>query len=354
MRAPRGDIDLAFCRTCGMIFNASFRASLMGYDVPYENALHHSPRFQQYAEELSRHLLTTYNLKDKVALEIGSGDGHFLQLLLDGGMSRGIGFDPSHEPVERDDSMPITLLQDYFRSSLVPRPIHLACCRHVLEHIAEPHEFLAEIKSLVSGFATEMIIYFEVPDTRYSLEHGGIWDILYEHFTYFTPPSLKRLFRDAGFRVLNERTAYEGQFLSIEASTKQTRNSLPDASNSDREQLARHVDDFARQYEAKLMRWNRELELIGQKKQRAALWGAGTKGVMFLNSVEGADHIGRVVDLNPRKHGSFVAGAGHRITSPESLAEWKPDIVLVMNPVYREEIAASFGRLGIRPDLRIV
>ena len=65
IQAPRGDIHLGFCRNCGHIFNLVFNPDLMKYDQDYENSLHFSPRFQQYAESLSRELIQRHNLTKK-------------------------------------------------------------------------------------------------------------------------------------------------------------------------------------------------------------------------------------------------------------------------------------------------
>ena len=357
LHAARGDIDLAFCPACGMIYNASFDTAGVSYEVSYENALHHSTRFRQYAAQLAEHLMATYRLQRKVVLEIGSGDGHFLRLLLDRGASRGFGFDPSQRPDDPEADLPITLFKDYFRAASLPCPVDLICCRHVLEHIPKPQELLAEIQ-LASKSAADTVVYVEVPDTRFSLEQGGIWDIVYEHCSYFTPDSLKRLFRDSGYRVLKLGTAYEGQFLSIEALTRRDRATARDLtldySAIDVDRLAAHVGNFARQYEIKLSHWNQQLEGLRQQHRRVALWGAGTKGVMFLNSVEAASHIGCVVDVNPRKQGTYISGTGHYVTGPDALAEWRPDVVLLMNPIYRGEIAAILASLGISAELKSV
>lgn len=84
------------------------------------------------------------------------------------------------------------------------------------------------------------------------------------------------------------------------------------------------------------------------------LWGAGSKGVMFLNLAgERTSTIVGAVDLNPRKHGKFIAGTGTPIIPPAELVRLRPDTVLVMNPLYEHEIRAELARLGLTPDLVI-
>jgi hypothetical protein len=58
-----------------------------------------------------------------------------------------------------------------------------------------------------------------------------------------------------------------------------------------------------------------------------------------------------VVDINPHKHGKFLAGSGIEIASPASLNQVRPDVVLIMNSIYTAEIQADLNARGLRPQL---
>ena len=58
-----------------------------------------------------------------------------------------------------------------------------------------------------------------------------------------------------------------------------------------------------------------------------------------------------MIDINPRKHGAFTAGTGHRIAGPESLSGVPLDLVVVMNPLYTEEIRSTLQGLGVDADV---
>ena len=85
--------------------------------------------------------------------------------------------------------------------------------------------------------------------------------------------------------------------------------------------------------------------------ERVVAWGAGSKGNTFLNLV-GQD-VAAIVDINPKKRGKFVAGTGQPILAPDQLVESPPAAVVIMNPVYRTEIAASLDALGIESRLLV-
>ena len=58
-----------------------------------------------------------------------------------------------------------------------------------------------------------------------------------------------------------------------------------------------------------------------------------------------------VADINPDKQGSFVAGTGHPVVGPAEAAALDPGLVVVMNPLYLEEVRADLAALGCRPRL---
>ena len=81
------------------------------------------------------------------------------------------------------------------------------------------------------------------------------------------------------------------------------------------------------------------------------LWGSGSKAVSYLTTLGITDEIEYVVDINPHKRGKFLAGTGHEIVLPEFLVEYRPDAVIVMNPIYGDEIRKGLERLGLHPDI---
>jgi len=46
-----------------------------------------------------------------------------------------------------------------------------------------------------------------------------------------------------------------------------------------------------------------------------------------------------------------MAGTGQQIVSPTFLREYRPDVVLVMNPIYRDEIQRDLARLDVSADV---
>jgi hypothetical protein len=84
---------------------------------------------------------------------------------------------------------------------------------------------------------------------------------------------------------------------------------------------------------------------------KVVLWGSGSKAVAFLTTLGIGDEIEYCVDINPHKHGTFMAGSGQAVIAPRFLAQYQPDMVIAMNPVYQAEIQADLTRMGLSPRL---
>jgi len=112
------------------------------------------------------------------------------------------------------------------------------------------------------------------------------------------------------------------------------------------------VQTFVEQYEGRREQWRTRLAAWRGAARRVVLWGGGSKGVAFLTTLsQSRDDVAYAVDINPLKHGTFMAGTGQEIIAPESLQTYRPDVVIVMNPVYRDEVAADLAALGLSPQI---
>lgn len=351
--ARRGDIHLGFCGQCGLIHNTAFDPTLVEYSVEYENSLHFSPRFQQYAHELAERLVERFDLRSKRVLEIGCGKGDFLSLLCDLGDNTGLGFDASFDPDAVAQSARFRVVRDRFTDAYDAEAAHLVYCRHVLEHIDSPLPFVERVRR-VAGNQADSHVFFEVPNALYTIDDLGIWDIIYEHCLYFSPTSLSSLLRRCGLEASALYAKFHNQFLCIEARVEADgMATTPVSAEPNVSELAARVQRFSEHYETKLAHWTDALDGWAAEGRATAVWGAGSKGVTFLNAA-GAASVAAVVDINPRKQGRFVAGVGLEVVSPDDLASARVDTVLVMNPIYRQEIQGMLAERNLAAEVQVV
>lgn len=348
----KGDIELAFCPDCGFIWNTVFDPDRIEYDQQYDNSLHFSPTFQRYSQTLVDRLVNTYGLHDKTVVDIGCGKGDFLAMLCEAGNNTGYGFDPSYEGerVSSPAADRITWSNDYYSEEHARIQADLLASRFVYEHIPAPHDFLRMIRRSITDPA-RTVIYFEVPDADLIVRQGSVWDVIYEHCSYFSVESLTRSFAACGFDVLRVEETYDRQFLTIEARAAGGEPGDPGTDTGDLAKLAADVDAFGAAQAAKMTEWRDRLAQWRAQGTKAAAWGAGAKAVGFLNMLGDRDAITRVVDINPHKQGKHLAGTGQRIVAPQDLAADPPDVVVLMNPIYRDEISAQLAEFGLTPEL---
>ena len=118
--------------------------------------------------------------------------------------------------------------------------------------------------------------------------------------------------------------------------------------------VARGVLFFQRQVAEVILRWQHEFQKFRDQQSRVVIWGAGSKAVSFLNTIGVADVVQYVVDVNPHRQGTYMAGTGQLVVSPEFLIGYNPDTILVMNEVYLEEIRRYLAFLGLDSKLYAV
>jgi SAM-dependent methyltransferase len=349
---PLGDVVLGFCKTCGFISNIAFDPCKLDYSslAPEEQGF--SATFNAFAQKLAMRLIQTYNLHNKRILEIGCGRGDFLALLCELGNNYGVGIDPSSVTgdIQSKPTNRLLFIRDYYSERYAKYHGDLVCCRHTLEHIYNTAEFVKNVRHVI-GDRVDIAIFFEVPDVTRILRDVAFWDIYYEHCSYFSLGSLARLFRYCGFEVTNLTKDYFDQYLLIEAKPVRRLSGKVTAIEESVEEITELVDSFSVRIQDKLNYWKNQLTKIEAENKRVIVWGSGSKCVAFMTALGVKDEIEYIVDINPNRHGKFIPGAGKQIVSPEFLREYRPDTVIVMNPVYCNEINKMLKAMEIFPEI---
>ena len=338
--ANTGDIELVICMKCAMIWNRAFDEKLMAYASGYENALHHSVSFQRFAKQLVGDLMGRHDLIGEAVFEVGCGDGYLLREFVNQGVANAVGFDPSMDGRSSPfaDGYGVEILPENFDPSRTPHDCKLALCRHVLEHISQPAPFLKDLLSHLPRKETPL--YFEVPNSTWLLSKPSPWDVIYEHVSYWTEPSLAKLFAEAGRSNVVVSTAYDDQFLQIETASKGTVRT----NRVSVEDILDIGNTFSQSTAATINRWD---GILSQGYENVVVWGAGSKGITFANMATFLGYnITALIDQNPLKHGLHIPVAATPVLPPESLGKIKPDLVVISNGLYEAEITQSIKSMG--------
>ena len=348
LKAPKADIDLKACLECGLIFNAVFDAGLVTYDDSYEESQEFSATYADFVSDLADRLNESLSLKGKSILEIGCGKGYFLSQMAKKGIENAVGYDPVFIP-SRSEEMPanVTIYPQNFTDDDSGHGAALVIVRHTLEHVASASRFIGMIGKTTSDSRAPLFV--EVPNAEKILKEGAFWDVYYEHSLYFSSDSLRRVLALNGYESTESWTAYDEQYL-LNLSKPIEHRTLP-LSKFDVEHLIAVTNVFKTSVEQKLKAISNELALLEKENKSVFLWGAGSKAVSLLEHLGHPEVIQGVVDINPYKHGRYMPSFGTPVLSPRQLPELQPDAVLIMNPVYEQEISSMIESMGLTPTL---
>ncbi len=216
---------------------------------------------------------------------------------------------------------------------------NLVCCKMTLELILRPAELLQQVRLRIN-WQEPGLIFIMVPDASRIWRLGAFEDIYHEHCCYFTATSLAACCAASGFRVLECRPVYDGQYLWLMAEA--TTLPLPAKQVPVTGLECEAFDGFPERFCQRLAM----VEQFLAARERVFVWGGSSKAVALLTHTRHPGRIAGVVDINPRKQGGYLPPHGHVVISPRMLASQVLDGVIIMNEKYQPEIASQLQELN--------
>ncbi|MBV8491125.1 MAG: methyltransferase domain-containing protein [Candidatus Eremiobacteraeota bacterium] len=344
----RGELRMLVCQTCGFVFNERFDPDKVPYGASYDNNQLCSPLFTAHVDGILEYLVTQRSVRNSRVVEVGCGNGAFVRKLVadPANSNTGYGFDPSYQGPEEDLGGRLRFERKYYDRAASALQADVVVCRHVIEHVKEPLALLSSVREALASSPSPRL-FFETPCVEWILRGRVIWDFFYEHCSLFSKESLTTAFERSGFSVDRVRHVFEGQYLLLEATVgENARNATPRPG---------HVPALAREYkldEARFVAdWSARIRALSADA-KLAVWGAGAKGVTFVNLLDpNHELIDCVVDINPNKQGAFIPGTGHPVVDYRTLRERGVSRAILMNPNYADENAALLRDAGLDVEL---
>jgi F0F1-type ATP synthase gamma subunit len=144
---------------------------------------------------------------------------------------------------------------------------------------------------------------------------------------------------------------YGEQYLFIEAKPVDHISEINHPLEESVDELKKLVHEFIKKINDHLSTWRNNLTLMKNKNKKVVVWGGGSKSVGFMTNFDDINLIKHVVDINPHMQGNYIPGIGKQYVEPEFLKGYKPEVVIIMNGVYENEIRKMLYDMGLSPDL---
>ncbi len=351
INSPKGNIKLAFCSFCTFVTNITLEPQKIQYGHRYDDSLFYSPHFQNFAKKLAANLIQRYDLHNKGIIEIGSGKVDFLSLLVELGNNHGLRFDPFYTKVEDKSRKSVESIPSFYPQPERSNKADFVFSYCELEHMNYPKNFLSNLR-IILGCSSKTHVFFAVPNALKAFEEGDFTNIIYEHVSYFTIPSLFHLFSSSGFNISEVAESKNEIFDSIyihATPNARTKSSFKPDSKPEAGQIKDCITSFAARSTNTIEKYTSRVKQLLNKGKRVVIWGAGSRGVTLLNILKDP-RIEYAVDINPHKQGKYVPGTGQEIVEPRFLLDYKPDYTILANPAYENEIRQIISNLEIKTE----
>ncbi len=308
------------CVRCGHIYNRDFSYAEVPY-IDHPNRMYNaSPLWQAHTQHLIQKL-RAYLPANPVVVEIGCGEGAFLQALAEACPSgRFIGFDPNQNPdhaaqYDRIERRAELFVPAQHMADLRP---DLVLSRHVLEHLMNPLAFVQEIAFYSAVHGIHSSLCFEVPCIDRVLAYGRIEDLYYEHNSHFTQHSFRTLLSQLPGQVRFVELGYNDEVIYglVSLEDHQTR------------QLVSETLSFTRQTECSQAQVHR-MFLDLDAGAPVVVWGGTGKAAAFIHHFRLTQAHLYVVDSDSDKVGTFVPGTAYKIHDPQTLEHREPAHIVI-------------------------
>ena len=360
LRAPESwfPLRLLVCETCWLVQTEDYagREAIFTDDYVYFSSISTSwvAHARRYVEAMCERFALGPSHR---VVEVAANDGYLLQFV----QARGVpcyGIEPTRSTADAARARGLEIVGEFFGAELGDRlarsgrAADLLVANNVLAHVPDIDDFVSGFTNLL---APQGVATFEFPHLLQMVRHSQFDTAYHEHFSYLSLSSVQRIFAARGLQVFDvEAIPTHGGSLRVFAQRLEggTRPVLPSVAAMLAEERAAGMEtqayyrEFQRQ--AERVKDDLLLFLIDARRRgwRVAAYGAAAKGNTLLNFAGvRPDLLPFVCDAAPSKQGRYLPGSRVPVRSPDVLAEYRPDVLLILPWNIAEEVVTQLAYL---------
>ena len=311
-------LNLHQCKNCGLIqFDCE--------PVEYYRDVIRSGGYSTTMTELRRsqysHLIDKYNLEGKKFLEVGCGQGEFLNVLKEFPVEA-FGIENKEDLVELAKDKGLNVKQDFMENEdtvIEGAPFDVFLSFKFLEHQPNPNDML---KGIYNNLSDEGMGLITVPSFEYILENDGYYELIRDHIAYYTFETLRFTLEKNGFMVLEEEMINRDTLSVIVKKRQKT-----------------DINNIINSYSKITGQINDYISQMKDKSNHVAILGASHQGFTIASTANLKDKIDFIIDSAPFKQGNYAPSSHIPIISPDNAMKRDIDSIIIIAPGYVDEIA---------------
>lgn len=348
LNQPIFEVQLNLCTSCSTLFQTKYQNAESILNIMYmqhEATIRSSAHYSAYYENFANNIVESLSSTDGNAkiLEVGCNDGLLLGLIGSRCKATLYGVEPSVKFKDIWKERSIIGTNDFFGSEIAGRmkeqggTMDVVIARHVLEHIANPHDFFEGLR-VISDKETK--IFIEVPYLTSLFQLGRFENVSYSHLVHYSVKSMIALARqydflvadynlcdiDGGSIVFQLRRSGAENIVNVECPQSECEmESLFEQFIIDFEESKAHLRKYIHEH-------NREI-LIG--------FGAGAKGQFLIHLYGLQTSISAVIDETPGYSGMLIPGTSVPIAGLDYLDKLLAATVVNLAPTHTQAVRSK-------------
>ena len=320
LRKDRGmDLDLFQCGSCGLV-------QLDCSPVPYYRDVIRAGGGTKTMTDMRRlqygHFIDKCSLAGKRILEVGCGQGEFLEMLK-GFNVQGFGIENNQQLVDLATKKGLSVYRDFAGDgihTLPGAPYDAFMQFNFIEHQPDPNGMVRCIRENLVPMGVGLVT---APSFEY-IRNDCVYEVMRDHLAYYSERTLSFLFEKNGFDVLergivNKDTVY----VVVRRQEHLTRDTFRTNYRQIKDDLNLFVDNMT------------------EDGRRLAFWGASHQCFTAASFLNRPDKVESIVDSAKFKQGKFSPASHIPIVAPEQFFASPSDALLILAPGYTDEIAAT-------------